>query len=108
MAVFTWGVIGLILGLVGAMIYPDRGLTRWMTGLTVGISFGLLTGWFGAVMFQVGLESIFEPVSTTFATAGAAIAVAVWLAGKFVQRSKELHPELHQPKPLPHLPNGPM
>jgi hypothetical protein len=108
MAVIAWGIIGLLLGLVGGIINRDRGMEKWLTGITVGLAFGLLAGWFGAVMFRVDVDMMFEPVSTACAAGAAAVAVTWWLVVRFVMRHRMVNPGAHRPKPLPHIPNGPM
>jgi uncharacterized membrane protein YeaQ/YmgE (transglycosylase-associated protein family) len=90
MAVITWGVIGLIIGLVGGAIGPGRGELKWLPGVLVGVCIALFTGWLGGL------------------TAGAIISVGWWLLAKFRYRERALHPERHLPKPLPEPRNSPM
>jgi uncharacterized membrane protein YeaQ/YmgE (transglycosylase-associated protein family) len=108
MAVITWGVIGLILGLVGGAIGPGRGLTKWAPGIMIGICTGLLIGWLGALVFRVSVRPIFEPVSAACAAVGAVVALAWWLVVKFRYRARALRPGHDEPEELPDPPNAPM
>jgi uncharacterized membrane protein YeaQ/YmgE (transglycosylase-associated protein family) len=108
MAVITWGVIGLIIGLVGGAIGPGRGELKWLPGVLVGVCIALFTGWLGGLTFQVDMNNAFEPISAICAAAGAIISVGWWLLAKFRYRERALHPERHLPKPLPEPRNAPM
>lgn len=82
MGIFAWIVLGLIVGAITRAIMKEEG--SWGSNLILGIAGGVVGGWLGQMIFNVGMGGFFDIRTWALAIVGAVVVSFIWgiLTGK--------------------------
>ena len=82
MGIIAWIVLGLIVGAIARAILKDEG--SWGSNLILGVAGGIVGGWLGQLIFDVGIGGFFDIRTWVLAIVGAVVVSVVWgaLTGK--------------------------
>ncbi len=80
MGFISFIVLGLICGAIAKAILSDRAVGGWLSSLIIGVIGAALGGWIGSVVFDSGLNGIFNIGTWVLAIVGSVIVLFVYSA----------------------------
>lgn len=87
MGILGWIVLGLAAGAIARLILPGKHGGGWIATLLLGVVGALLGGFLGSVLFNVGIESFWSPMTWLLAIGGSLLVLVIW--GFVAGRSKQ-------------------
>lgn len=75
MGIFSFIILGLIVGAIVKAIMPGKVQGGWVTSIVLGIVGAIVGGWLGALIFNVDLGSFFN-IKTWLLSIGGGLVVA--------------------------------
>lgn len=78
MGILGWIVLGLVAGAIAKLILPGKQGGGWIATLLLGVVGALLGGFLGSVLFNVGIESFWSPMTWLLAIGGSLLVLVIW------------------------------
>lgn len=78
MSIFSWIIIGIVVGALAKLIMPGRQGGGIIVTMILGIVGGLLGGWLGKVLFNVQNMSFISPKTWILCLVGSLIVLFIW------------------------------
>ncbi|GAA4380363.1 GlsB/YeaQ/YmgE family stress response membrane protein [Paeniglutamicibacter cryotolerans] len=93
MGIFSWIILGLIVGALIKNFMPGKVEGGWATSLILGVVGAVVGGWIGTIVFNTGLGGFFNLRTWILAIVGGLVVAGIY--GALRGRSGKSHTTAH-------------